>query len=125
MLDVMLGKGKGIILGKLRIITLIEADLQNIMRTCLGNQQEEIIESDNRFSKANYSSRKNFLIETAILEKRLTFDNSLLSTKLNVCALTDLQSCCDRQLANIGSVIEESVGHDRLAMKLIGKIIPR
>ena len=34
-LDVMIGKGKGMILGKLRIITLIEADLQYIMRIFL------------------------------------------------------------------------------------------
>jgi len=70
----MLGKGKGMIIGKLRTITLIEADLQNIMRIYLEDLDEEIIESDDRFSKSNYGSRKNYSIETAILEKRLTFD---------------------------------------------------
>lgn len=106
-LDAILGKGKGMIIGKLRTITLIEADLQNIMRIYLDDEIEEKIESDERFSKSNYGSRKNYSIETAILEKRLTFDNSLLSGKSTIYHLTDLQSCYDRQLANIGGIVEE------------------
>ena len=51
----MLGKGKGMILGKLRIIAL-EADWQYIMRIYLGEEDEEIIESNARFSKSNYGS---------------------------------------------------------------------
>ena len=54
-------------LGKLRIITLIEGDLQINMRIHLNADREEVIENDNRFSKANYGSRKNYSIETAIL----------------------------------------------------------
>jgi len=120
----MLGKGKGMIIGKLRTITLIEADLQYIMRIYLDDDDEEMIESDDRFSKSNYGSRKNYSIESAILEKRLTFDNSLLSGKLTIYHLTDLQSCYDRQLVNIGGIVEESVGRDRKALKLITKVIP-
>ena len=63
MLDAMLGKGKGWIIGKLRIVTLIEADLQFRMRMKLGSKNKEIIEDDERFSKANYGSRKNYSIE--------------------------------------------------------------
>ena len=111
-MDAILGKGKGIILGKLRIITLIEADMQNIMRIYLNVGDEEWIESDVHFSKANYGSRKNYSIKTAILEKRLIFDSSLLTTKLNAYTLTDLQSYYDQQLANIGGIIEESAGYD-------------
>ena len=95
-LNTMLGKGKGMVLGKLRIITLIEADMQNIMRIFLNDGDEEKIETDKRFSKANYGSRKNYSIELAILEKRLIFDNSLLINKVNVYAMTDLESCYDR-----------------------------
>ena len=58
-LDAMLGKGKGWIIGKLRIVTLIEADLQFMMRIQLGGGDKELIEEENRFSKANYGSRKN------------------------------------------------------------------
>ena len=36
----------------------------------------------------------------------------------------DLQSCYDRQLANIAGILEESVRRDRNAMKLISKVIP-
>ena len=90
MLDAMLGKGKGMIIGKLRAIILIEADLQNIMRMHLEDSEEEMIKSDDRSSKSNCSSRTNYSIETAMLEKRLTFDQNLLSAKLIACHLTDL-----------------------------------
>ena len=40
-----------------------------MIRICLPSQGEEIIENDDRFSKANYRSRQNYSIESAILEK--------------------------------------------------------
>ena len=104
--DVMLEKGKGPTLGKLRTITLIEGDLQILMRIFLKAKDEELIEKDRRFAKANYGSRKNYSIETAILEKRLIMDRSMLSSKITACDLTDLQSCYDMQLANVGSIVE-------------------
>ena len=114
-LDAMLSKGKGTIFGKLRTITLIEADLQCIMRACFSDDEEEKIEYDEKFSKANYGSRKNYSIESAILEKRLVFDDSLLSNKKTMHRLTDLKSCYYRQLVNIGGLTEESIGRDRNA----------
>ena len=74
--------------------------------------------------KANYGSRKNYLIETAILEKQLIMDRSLLTMKVTVYNLTNLKSCYNRQLANVGSMVEESVGRNRKAMMLFTKIIP-
>ena len=70
-LDVMIEKGKGMVSGKLRVISLIEEGLQHIMRTHLGDKDEdkETIENDTRFSKTNCRSRKNYSIETALLEK--------------------------------------------------------
>ena len=109
LVDAILEKGKGPILGKLKTITLIEGDLQIMMRMYLNALEEELIKGDKRFSKANYSSKKNFSIETAILEKQLILDNSLLSLEKTIYNLTDLKSCCDRQLLNIGSIVEESV----------------
>ena len=120
----MLGKGKGMIIGKLRTITLIEADLQLIMRIYFKDPHEEIIETDKRFSKSNYGSRKNYSIESAILEKRLSFDNSMICRNMTIYHLTDLQSCYDRQLVNIGGIVEESVGRSRKVIKLIMKVIP-
>jgi len=124
-LDVMLNKGKGMILGKLRTITLIEADIQYIMRIILNDGNTERIENDDRFSKSNYGSRKNYAIESALLEKRLIFDNSVFTGEKNIYHLTDLKSCYDRQLVNIGALIEESIGVNRNGLKLITKIIPR
>ena len=67
-LDIILEKGKGPILGKLRNITLIEGDIQINMRIQLSSGGEEKIEKDSRFSKSNYGSRKNYAIESAILQ---------------------------------------------------------
>ena len=65
-IETTLEKGKGPILGKLRNITLIEADLQIGMRISLNSEKEELIENDERFSKVNYRSRKNYSITSAI-----------------------------------------------------------
>ena len=122
-LDITIEKGKGQILGKLRIIQLIEVDLQLLMRIFLLAEDEENIENDERISKVNYGSHENYSIESAILEKRIIFDNSLLITKPKICNLTDLQSYYNRQLANIGSIAEESIGRNRNAVTLFAKII--
>ena len=124
-LDAILNKGKGMVLGKLRTITLIEVNLQHVMRMCLNDDEEELIEEDERMSKSNYGSRKNYSIENAILEKRLVMDKSLISCKKTTCHLTDLKSCYDRQLVNIGGLIEESIGRDRDVMKMLTKLMPR
>ena len=94
--DVSLEKGCGPTLGKLRFITLAEADLQMGMRITLNSPNEELIENDKRFSKANYGSRKNYSIESAILEKRLIMDNSLNSLNHTIYNFTDLKSYYDR-----------------------------
>ena len=94
-METILEKGKGPLLGKLRNITLIEGDLQMMMRHHLYSEKEEMIETDSWFSKANYGSRKNFSIETALLEKRLILDNSLIITKSTIYTLTGLKSCYD------------------------------
>ena len=120
-----LEKGKGPVLGKLRSITLIEGDLQLNMRIHFQAEQEELIENDSRFSSANYGSRKNYSIETALLQKRLVLDKSLIEMKPTIYNFTDLQSCYDRQLANVGSIVEESVVRNRAAMKLCTRIMPQ
>ena len=114
-------KDKGPMIGKLRTTTLTEADLQFTMRKYLNENKEEKIEKDERFSKSNCGSRKNYSIETAILEKRLTVDSSLLSNKATMCNVIDLQSAYDKQLPDIGGMLVEFVGHDRNGIKLITK----
>jgi len=68
-LVVMIEKGKGPVLGKLRTIQLIEADLQLLMRIFINDQNKGSIETDERISKSNYGSRPGYSIQDAILEK--------------------------------------------------------
>ena len=120
----MLEKGKGSITGKLWTVTLIEADLQYVIRMYLSGKIEEKIEQDDWFSKANYISRKNYLIETAILKKRLIYNLSKLTRNPTLHNMTDLEACYDRQLPNIASILQESMGVERKAIKLLTKVIP-
>ena len=83
-------------LGKLRTIELIEADIQVLMRIIVNQRNEGNIESDPRISKSNYRLRLKYSIEDAILEKRLVYDNSLLSRKYIIYNMTDLESCYNR-----------------------------
>ena len=62
-LEVMIEKSKGVKLGKLRVIQLIEADLQIIMRLSIKNRNIGKIEQDKRISKSNFESRSKYLIE--------------------------------------------------------------
>ena len=73
----MLEKLKGPRLKKLRMLEMIEADLQLVMRMCLGStRMNERFESDERVSKYNHGSRKGCYIEKALLEKRFIFDHA-------------------------------------------------
>ena len=104
-LEVIIEKSKGVKLGKLRVIQLIEADLQMIMRLSMKNRNIEKIEQDKRILKSNFGSRPKYSIEIAILQKRLIYDNSKLTNELIIYNMIDLEACYDRQLANIGSII--------------------
>ena len=66
-----IGKGKETILSKLRIITLIEANLQHVMRMFLGDEKEEMTENNNQFLIANYSSMKNYSIEFSHIREKI------------------------------------------------------
>ena len=59
-LDLTIEKGKGPVLGKLRTIQLIEADLQLVMRILVNNRNKYIIERDSRIAKNNYESRPRY-----------------------------------------------------------------
>jgi len=76
MLDIMIEKGHGPTLGKLRMIQLIKANLQLLIYIFMSYRNQEKIEVDQRLSKCNYKSRRNYSIEMAILEKRLIYDTS-------------------------------------------------
>ena len=50
---------------------MIEADLELVMRMCLGSRTNERVESDVRLSKHDCGSRKGCSTENRLLEKRL------------------------------------------------------
>ena len=80
-------------------IQLIEADLQLLMRISVSARNKGRIEVDEIISKRNYRSRSGYYMQDKILEKRLVFDNSLVTGRHNIYALTDLQVACDMQLS--------------------------
>ena len=75
-----------------------KAQSQEIEESCTNGRADkmEMIETDGRFLKARHSSRKKYEIESAILQKRIIFDNSLNEMRESFCMFTDLQSYCDR-----------------------------
>ena len=66
-MDLILEKSKGPILGKLRIMQLIEADLQLIMRLFAVERLDDSIKKDNRIEKTNHGLRLNYSIDKIIL----------------------------------------------------------
>ena len=124
-LDVMIEKGKGSRINKLRVIQIVEADLQLLMRIFLGIWLESKLEEDERLSKPNYGSRKGFSIDSALLEKRLLFDYAKRREESNIYLTSDLEACCDRQLPNIGGIVAESVGVNRNMMNILSKMLPK
>jgi hypothetical protein len=123
-LDVILEKGKGPIIGKLRTIQLIEADLQLMMRIFIGLRNDTEIEKDTRLSKYNYGSRPGYSIDVALLEKRLMYDASVRNGQPTMHTLSDLKACYDRQLPALGCLIQEAVGVTRQATKVFADILP-
>ena len=71
----------------------------------MGNRNKGNFELDNTVSKSNYRSRPGRSTEYDILEKRLVFDNSLVTRKHTIYVMTDLQDCYARQLSKIGSIL--------------------
>ena len=76
-------------------------------------------------SKHNYGSRQGCSIDSDLLEKRLILDLAKKTEEICAHATSDLEACCDRQLPNIGGIVEELVGANREAIKLITKVLPR
>ena len=104
-LDTTLEKGKKPTIENLRTIQLIEADLQILMRILVNQRNKCKIEKDLKVAKCNYRLRLQYLVEDAILEKRLVYNNSFLNMKHIIYNITDLKSYCDRQFLEIGSIV--------------------
>ena len=83
-------------LGKLRTIQLIEADVQLLMRILINQRNKFKIEKDSRVTKCNYRLRPHYSIEDIILEKKITHNNSLLNRNIIIYNIIDLKSYYDR-----------------------------
>ena len=106
-LDVMIEKGKGNKINKLRVIQTLEEDSQLMMRIFLRKLIEGRYESDKRLYKHEYWSRKGYSIESASLEKRFIFDLAKSTEEVFSYTISNLESCYDRQLTKIGGFVEE------------------
>ena len=123
-LDIIFEKGKGLILGKLRMIQLIEANLQLMMWIFISGWNDKNVETDNRLLKYNYGSRRNYSINTLLLEKILMCDAALWNRKPTIHTISDLKACYDRKLPNIGCMVQEAVGVNWAAAKIFQTVLP-
>ena len=96
MIDTMIEKGKGPYIEKLRIIELIEGDLQLIIRIYIGLRNDKNIQKDKRILHFNFGSRKNYSIQSASLEKRLIYDTSKYNNEPTIHLLLDQEACYNR-----------------------------
>ena len=93
------------------------------MRILVNNRNKFKIKTDHRIAKSNYGSRLDYSIDNFILEKRLVLDNSIIIGKYNICNITDLQLYYNRQLVEIGLIVQESIGIQRKLIKLLIKVL--
>ena len=75
-------------------------------------------------SKRNCGNRPGHFTEDAILEKRLVFDNALVTGKYTIYVMIELQAFYDRQLSKIGLIVQESVVAETKPIQLITKMLP-
>lgn len=122
-METVLEKGKGPVLGKLRIIQLIEDDLQLAIRVLLTHRSSVNAEIFPRLSKQNFGNRKGYDINTAILQKKVIKD--LVNTKNLpfIHYIDDRKACYDRQLPEIGMLVEISFGIAPQVAELFCKVL--
>ena len=80
------------------------------MRIFINKRNRRRIETDPRILKYNYRSRKGYSIKDIILEKRIACDNSIMIGYYVIHNIRDLQSCYDRYLVKISSLVQELIG---------------
>ena len=119
----MIEKGKEPFLDKLREIELIKGDLQLMFRLHVGLRDDKKIKNNSRLSTLNFASRKYYSIKSALLERRLPCDASKCNNKSTVYLLSDLESCYDHQMPAIEGIVEEAIGSNRQAIKLIPEVV--
>ena len=81
--------------------------------------------NDKRLSKYNYGSRKRYSIRIVLLEKRSIFDCAKKKEEVNACAISYLEACYDWKTPELCALVEETIGANRKAIKIIKKVLPR
>ena len=71
-----------------------------------------VIKRDVRLSKFNYWSRRNYLIEEALLEKKLIYDSAMREESITAYTIIDLQVYYNRKFPNLCRIVEKAVGMD-------------
>ena len=94
------------------------------MRIFIRRRAENAIKNDQRISKFYYGSRSNYSIENAILEKQLMYNLVIRDRNEIMYNISDLEAYYNRQLPNIGCLVEESVGVEKEPAMLFAKILP-
>ena len=89
------------------------------MRIYVGGRNKDLIENNNRLLKFNYGSRTNHSIDIAILEKRLMYDVVIRDGKPMLHNISNLKACYDRQLPNLGCIVQEAVEVNYKAAKVL------
>ena len=117
-ISLMLEKGSGPRTDKLRIINLIEADLQTAMKVRL-QARRDVLKSNEKMSDHNYGGRKGHTIESPLLEKRCNIDCATLSGKKNVWLIADWKACFDRKSPEIGALACRSLGLEADVSKML------
>lgn len=123
--DVMLEKGKDNVLGKLHTIQIVEGDLQLLMRVLITLRNSERAERSDRLSCFNFGNRRNYDIQTAILEKQVIKDTANTLHLPIIHYLDDRQACYDRQLPNLGLLAERSFGLHEKEAHILCKILQK
>ena len=82
------------------------------MRIFIGYRIDDALEKNKWILKYNFSSRNEYSIDKAILEKRLLYNTSMFTRSNTVYTITNLEAYYDRQLANIGSILIELIRVD-------------
>ena len=112
-------------MSKLRIKQIIEVDLKLLMRIFLGIRTEYNYENEKIISKHDHGYRKGYHVESAFLEKMITLDLAKRTEDKVSHVISDLEKFYDRQLPNIEGIVEESIGVNKEAIKLVTKVLPR
>ena len=114
---VMLEKGKGPWLNKLRIIQLISSDLQCLMRATIILVASAIVDK-HKLNLSQYA-RKQATTMSTLVEKRLILESAALTRDESVWLVSDMTACYDRHIREIEEVILKPHGVNKDTAKTL------